>query len=400
MPFVVYIFALSAFALGLAEFVPIGLSDIIAAGLGVDVEHAGAAVTWYALGATFAAPILTALTAAWPRKRVMLTTALIFTAGSTVVAFAPSIHIMVAARFVAGLGHGLFLAVASSTAACLVGQKRAGTAVAVIFGGFTIALAIGVPISTYLGGFTAWRHVLGGIAVFGAIGLLGLLLGMREPAQRQEDAKSSSVSHALKAMFHPVLLFAAFVTVLGYAGAFAALTYIAPLLTRITGINASTVGVFMLMYGLFAAIGNVLGGKITDRIGPTRSSAIVLVGILASSLGMWLFVSSATMMGILVAVLGLFSYAAVPTLQARLLAVAAIHAPHARGVAAGLNIAGFNSGIAVGSYIGSLTIGVVGIQYLGLTGALSSALALLALALQRGTDSRLVSMTNVKVAVH
>ena len=63
MPFVVYIFTLSAFALGLAEFVPIGLSDVMASSLNVTVEQVGATVTAYALGATFSAPILTALTA-------------------------------------------------------------------------------------------------------------------------------------------------------------------------------------------------------------------------------------------------------------------------------------------------------------------------------------------------
>lgn len=68
MPFVVYIFTLSAFALGLAEFVPIGLSDVMASSLNVTVEQVGATVTAYALGATFSAPILTALTASWSRK--------------------------------------------------------------------------------------------------------------------------------------------------------------------------------------------------------------------------------------------------------------------------------------------------------------------------------------------
>lgn len=399
MPFVVYIFAISAFALGLAEFVPIGLSEVIAGGLGVDVEHAGAAVTWYALGATFAAPVLTALTAAWPRKRVMLTTALVFTLGSAVAAIASSIDTMVVARFVAGLGHGLFLAVASSTAARLAGQQRAGSAVAVIFGGFTIALALGVPVSTYLGGLLDWRLVLGAIAVFGAIGFIGLMLGMREPAQHADEANATSVSSALKAMFHPVLLFAASVTVLGYAGAFAALTYIAPLLTSITGIDTSTVGAFMLMYGVFAAIGNILGGKITDRVGATTASVIVLLGIVASSLGMWLFASSAIMMGALIALLGLFSYAAVPALQARLLAVAAVHAPHAQGVAAGLNIAGFNSGIAVGSYFGGLTISSLGIEYLGIAGAAAGALGLFALMLQRRLG-RSAPLPNAPAAAH
>ena len=174
MPFVIYIFTLSAFALGLAEFVPIGLTDVMARSLGVDVEATGATITAYALGATFSAPIFSALTASWSRKNVMLVTALVFSVGSLAAAFATSLTLMLVARFIAGMGHGLFLAVASSTAARLAGPGRAGSAVAVVFGGFTLAMAIGVPVSTYLGGVMSWRLVLAAIAVFGAIGFFRL----------------------------------------------------------------------------------------------------------------------------------------------------------------------------------------------------------------------------------
>ncbi|MGQ7112979.1 MFS transporter, partial [Escherichia sp. TWPC-MK] len=109
MPFVIYVFTISAFALGLAEFVPIGLTDVMAQGLCVGVEQTGAAVTTYALGATFAAPVLSALTASWSRKNVMLTTAVVFTAGSLAAAFAATLPQLLLARFIAGLGHGLSL---------------------------------------------------------------------------------------------------------------------------------------------------------------------------------------------------------------------------------------------------------------------------------------------------
>lgn len=395
MPLIVYIFTLSAFALGLAEFVPIGLTDVMALSLNSSIEQAGGAVTLYALGATFAAPVLTALTARWPRKRAMLMTVLVFTAGSLAASVATSLSALLAARFVAGMGHGLFLAVASSTAARLVGPKKAGSAVAVVFGGFTIAMAIGVPISTYLGGVISWRPVLGAIAAFGAVGFLGLLFGMKEPHRDQGSEGAESVGQALKAIFHPALLFAALVTVLGYAGSFTAYTYIAPLLTDVTKVSGATVGIFMLIYGVLAAIGNMIGGKLTDRLGVNRSSVYVITGIALVALGMWIFASSATAMGILVALLGMFTFAAVPALQARLIGVAEHHAPHAHGVAAGLNIAGFNSGIALGSVLGGMTISTVGVSYTGLAGAIVSSLGLAVLLLEmsrnRGVDYRPVA---------
>ena len=389
MPFVIYVFTISAFALGLAEFVPIGLTDVMAQGLCVGVEQTGAAVTTYALGATFAAPVLSALTASWSRKNVMLTTAVVFTAGSLAAAFAATLPQLLLARFIAGLGHGLFLAAASSTAARLAGPGKAGRAVAVVFGGFTLAMAIGVPLSTWLGGVVSWRPVLGAIAAFGAFGFLGLLFGMKDPVRSVPGEHSDSAMQNIGMLFNRKLLAGALVTVLAYAGSFTAYTFIAPILTQVTGVTGATVSLFMLVYGITAAIGNILGGKLTDSMGVNRANILIISSIVVVVLGMWLLSSSPVSMGILVALLGMLTFAAVPALQARLIGVAEQHAPHAHGVAAGLNIAGFNSGIALGSVLGSITISHAGIVYTGISGAIVSLLGLLLLLAQiRRSHSR------------
>lgn len=389
MPFVIYVFTISAFALGLAEFVPIGLTDVMAQGLCVGVEQTGAAVTTYALGATFAAPVLSALTASWSRKNVMLTTAVVFTAGSLAAAFAATLPQLLLARFIAGLGHGLFLATASSTAARLAGPGKAGRAVAVVFGGFTLAMAIGVPLSTWLGGVVSWRPVLGAIAAFGAFGFLGLLFGMKDPVRSVPGEHSDSAMQNIGMLFNRKLLAGALVTVLAYAGSFTAYTFIAPILTQVTGVTGATVSLFMLVYGITAAVGNILGGKLTDSMGVNRANILIISGIVVVVLGMWLLSSSPVSMGILVALLGMVTFAAVPALQARLIGVAEQHAPHAHGVAAGLNIAGFNSGIALGSVLGSITISHAGIVYTGISGAIVSLLGLLLLLAQiRRSHSR------------
>ncbi|ENA5518280.1 MFS transporter [Escherichia coli] len=389
MPFVIYVFTISAFALGLAEFVPIGLTDVMAQGLCVGVEQTGAAVTTYALGATFAAPVLSALTASWSRKNVMLTTAVVFTAGSLAAAFAATLPQLLLARFIAGLGHGLFLAAASSTAARLAGPGKAGRAVAVVFGGFTLAMAIGVPLSTWLGGVVSWRPVLGAIAAFGAFGFLGLLFGMKDPVRSVPGEHSDSAMQNIGMLFNRKLLAGALVTVLAYAGSFTDYTFIAPILTQVTGVTGATVSLFMLVYGITAAVGNILGGKLTDSMGVNRANILIINGIVVVVLGMWLLSSSPVSMGILVALLGMVTFAAVPALQARLIGVAEQHAPHAHGVAAGLNIAGFNSGIALGSVLGSITISHAGIVYTGISGAIVSLLGLLLLLAQiRRSHSR------------
>ncbi len=155
---------------------------------------------------------------------------------------------------------------------------------------------------------------------------------------------------------HPKLLSGALVTVLAYAGSFTLYTYIAPLLVQVTAISMHTISIFMLVYGVLAAIGNTMGGKMADRLGVNRASLIIVAGIAVVVLGVWVLARSPASMAVLVALLGMLSYAAVPALQARLIRIAEIHSPNAHGVAAGLNIAGFNSGIALGSLLGAATI--------------------------------------------
>ncbi len=312
----------------------------------------------------------------------MLTTAVVFTAGSLAAAFAATLPQLLLARFIAGLGHGLFLAAASSTAARLAGPGKAGRAVAVVFGGFTLAMAIGVPLSTWLGGVVSWRPVLGAIAAFGALGFLGLLFGMKDPVRSVPGEHSGSAMQNISMLFNRKLLAGALVTVLAYAGSFTAYTFIAPILMQVTGVTGATVSLFMLVYGITAAVGNILGGKLTDSMGVNRANILIISGIVIVVLGMWLLASSPASMGILVALLGMLTFAAVPALQARLIGVAEQHAPHAHGVAAGLNIAGFNSGIALGSVLGGLTITHAGIVYTGISGAIVSLLGLLLLLAQ------------------
>lgn len=224
---------------------------------------------------------------------------------------------------------------------------------------------------------------------FGAFGFLGLLFGMKDPVRSVPGEHSDSAMQNIGMLFNRKLLAGALVTVLAYAGSFTDYTFIAPILTQVTGVTGATVSLFMLVYGITAAVGNILGGKLTDSMGVNRANILIISGIVVVVLGMWLLSSSPVSMGILVALLGMVTFAAVPALQARLIGVAEQHAPHAHGVAAGLNIAGFNSGIALGSVLGSITISHAGIVYTGISGAIVSLLGLLLLLAQiRRSHSR------------
>lgn len=380
IPLVIYVFALSAFALGFTEFVTIGLVSAIAADLAVGVERVGGAVAAYAFGATIGAPILTALAASWSRKRLLLAAMIVFTIGNFLVGLSDSLPSLLAARFGSGLGHGVFLAVASSAATRLVAPERAGTAVAVVFGGLTLALAFGVPIGTFLGGIWTWQAIFMGVAACGAIGVIGLLVLMPDA---KDGGEPRDALHNLLALLDRRLLGAALITVLAYTGSFCLFSYISPLLIEVTGMDARLVSTMMLVYGVAAAIGNVVGGRVTDRLGPDKAVMIVLVGLAVVLAAMWPAARSIPAMAVLIAALGALTYAAVPAMQARVIGIAERHAPKALAAAAGLNIAGFNSGIAFGSLIGGGVIGAFGLTATAIVGAAAAAVGIAVLTLQQ-----------------
>lgn len=373
IPLVIYVFALSAFALGFTEFVTIGLVSDIAADLAVGVDQVGAAVAAYALGATIGAPILTALAASWSRKHLLLAAMIVFTVGNFLVGLSGDLMSLLAARFGSGLGHGVFLAVASSAATRLVAPHRAGSAVAVVFGGLTLALAFGVPIGTFLGGVWTWQTIFMGVAICGAIGVVGLALLM---PNARDGGEAKDALHNLLALFDRRLLGAAFITVLAYTGSFCLFSYISPLLIEVTGMDAAWVSTMMLVYGVAAAVGNVVSGRMTDRFGPDKAVMIVLIGLAVVLAAIWPAVQSVAAMAVLIAALGALTYAAVPAMQARVIGITERHAPKALAAAAGLNIAGFNSGIALGALLGGWVVSNYGLTSIAVVGSVAALLGL------------------------
>ncbi|MFZ4834031.1 MFS transporter [Rouxiella sp. Mn2063] len=375
MPFVIYIFSLCAFALGLTEFLVIGLVSAISKDLNSSIEAVGMTVTAYAVGATIGAPFLTAITSNWQRKTVMITTMSVFSLGSLAATLSSSVTMMLVSRFIAGLAHGLFLAVAATAATQMVIPEKRGSAVAYVFAGLTLALAFGVPIGTYLGSIISWQLSFMSVTVCGLIGLVGLIFFMPKSAEHSGEAPTAPFK-ALMHIFNPILLLGALITVLGYTGAFTLYTYIAPLLFDITKVSIQTASYMMLIYGVCAAIGNILGGKLSDTLGVDKAVILIMLLLTIALVCINFYGVSMIVMCVLIGAMGAISYAAVPAMQSRIISIAHTYVPSAVPVASGLNIAGFNSGIALGSLLGGVIISTLGIQYLAIGGAIISFIGL------------------------
>lgn len=386
MPVVIYIFTLCAFAIGFTEFISIGLATSLAESLQASTAQVGLAVTLYATGVVIGAPVLTALASGWPRKRLLLIAMLAFTAGNVLAALSTHLPLLLAARLLSGLAHGVFFAVASSVATRLVAPERAGAALSLVFGGVTVAMALGVPAGTWLGSVLPWQWIFAVIALCGLAGTVGVVRWM--PAGSGDIASDGPGWRQLPVLFDRRLLAGASLPLLSYTGSFALYTFITPLLLQVTHTDIRGASAILLAYGIGAAISNVVGGRMTDRIGMDRASLWLLAGIAAVLALIGLAQDSFTLMVILVMALGLTTYGAIPPLQSRILGLARRHRPQALDVASGLNIAAFNAGVVFGSMLGAASLAHWGLTSLAWVGLVVALLAWLTL----GWQQRLPSM--------
>ncbi|MGK5064531.1 MFS transporter [Janthinobacterium sp. LB3P112] len=376
LPPSIYWLSLCSFAFGLCEFIAAGLLSPMARDLHASVAAAGGAIAAYALGAAIGAPILTAMLARRPTRQVLVATMLVLAAGSVAMAQAPALGALLGVRFAVGLAHGVFMAVASHAATSLVDPSRAGRALSIVWLGLTLALAGGVPLGTWLGAVSSWRWVFAAIGVLALCGSAGLRCAM--PAVRQQAVAAAPLA-SLRAILQAPLLLAAGVAALVSVATFSFFTYISPFLLQLGGLDAGWLSAAMLCFGVCAIGGNLLGGWCADRPSALRSTMLALVALACNLLGLYVLRAQPLAMLALCGTLGLLFFALVTLSTMRQLALAQRHCPGSDAVAAGLNIAAFNAGTALGGALGGALIVAFGLPGIPIGGALAALLAMLLL---------------------
>ncbi|MBB4302505.1 DHA1 family inner membrane transport protein [Rhodobium orientis] len=349
MPLALYALAAGAFGIGVTEFVIMGLLLEVSRDLGVSLAAAGLLISGYALGVAVGAPILTILTASWNRKHVLVGLMVIFIAGNAACALAPTYGLLMAARVLTALTHGTYFGVGSVFAGGLVGRDRQASAIAIMFTGLTLANILGVPAGTWLGQQFGWRMTFWAVTAVGIAALA--ILVVLVPSDRSKPVPSNWRSD-LRAVSRPPVLLGFVTTVLGFAGVFALFTYIAPLLTEVSGFADSAVSPILLVFGGGLVAGNLLGGRLADRRLKTAvigSMAVLGVVLAAMTVGFHDRVAAVALTGLL----GAAGFATVPPLQAWVLSKAS---GAGASLASSLNIAAFNLGNALGAWAGGVVI--------------------------------------------
>ncbi|QHE90477.1 MFS transporter [Pandoraea fibrosis] len=349
MPIALYALTAGAFGIGVTEFVIMGLLLNVGADFGVSIAAAGLLISGYALGVVVGAPLMTTATARWPRKTVLLVLMAIFTIGNAACALAPSYGALMAARVLTSFAHGTFFGVGSVVATGLVPRERRASAIAVMFTGLTVANILGVPFGTWLGQHYGWRASFWAVTVIGALAFLVIAWFVPKIAAPKDAGDWRADLRALAR--RPVLL-GLLTTVLGWVGVFGVFTYIAPLLTEVTGFAEGAVSPILLIFGGGLVVGNLLGGKLADRrVVPTVLGSLLALSVV---LGLMTFALHSQWLAIVfVALLGAVAFATVAPLQLWVMEKAS---GAGESLASSFNIAAFNLGNAIGAWLGGFVI--------------------------------------------
>ncbi|MGU1539390.1 MFS transporter [Pseudomonas aeruginosa] len=363
--------AVTAFAIGVAEFIVVGVLPAIAGDLGVPLARAGGLVGLYALALAVGTPIVVLALARLPRKPLLLGLVAVFLAGNLLSALAPSYELLLAGRILTAVAHGSFFAIGATVAARLAPEGQASRAIAVMFAGLTLAMVIGVPLGSLIGNGLGWRLPFFAVAALAALAWLATARWV--PALPTPAAGPAGTQ--LAALASPPILAMMSITVLGFGASFPAFTFVTPILTDITGFSTHAASGLLVVFGMATLVGNLAGGRWAARLGWPVALRRMLIGLLLALVVLAVALPWKWAIVPLLFAWGGLAFGLSPGFQAGMLETAQRWTPRAVDFASALNIAAFNLGITLGETLGS---GLVAQGRMALTPWAGVALALLA----------------------
>ncbi|QGQ99730.1 MFS transporter [Paenibacillus psychroresistens] len=369
-PISLFSLTLGAFAIGMTEFVIMGILPNVADDLHVSIPQAGQLITSYALGVAIGGPILALATHKLPQKLLLCLLMLLFILGNGIAIIAPNYSIVMVARLITALAHGTFLGVGSVIAANLVRVDKRAAAISVMMAGLTISNIIGVPLGTFIGQHLGWRASFGAIAIMGIISLIGILIFI----PRIKQKTNTSLLQQVRSLAQPKLLLVLLIGALGCGSLFMVFTYIAPILLEITGFSEHVVTWILVLFGFGVTLGNIVGGKLADwKLMPYLLGNFA---VLALILAVFSFTDKIPVAAIVtIFIWGVAAFGILPGLQIRIMNLA----KDAPELAATSTHSALNVGNAGGAFLGGWAITHVGLSSLPWIASLLAALGFLLL---------------------
>lgn len=339
--------AFGTLALGMTEFVMMGILADVANALGITIPQAGHLVSAYALGVTCGAPLLAVAKQFRPKSILLFLVCLIFI-GALISSVAQSYEMLLVARFISGLPHGAYFGVASIVAVRLADEGHKTGAVSTMIAGMTVANLLGVPLETALSAHISWRMPF---IIISFYSLLVIYYIWKWVPQLEVTP-----SNGYKGQFRflktgaPWLILGA--SMLGNGGVFCFYSYVTPILTSDGGIPYEYMSAIMILAGFGMVVGNLVSGKLSDRYTPGRVATAMMLFAATSLMSVFIFAHN----GWVAAAFTVFSVLSMFAMSSPQQYLILKHAPGGEMLGGACIQMAFNMGNAVGAFLGGLPI--------------------------------------------
>lgn len=274
--------AFGTLALGMSEFVMMGILPEIARELSVSIPRAGHLISAYALGVCFGAPLMVLVARKRPLKQILMILVCMIILGNLCAAAAPNYWSLMAMRFVSGLPHGAFFGVGSIVAERVASEGRRTEAVSIMIVGMTVANLFGVPLGTYIASALTWRVTFCIVAFWGAVALLLVRLWV----PRLDPLPDTGLRGQFRFLRRLAPWLILLTVMCGNGGIFCWYSYVSPLMVRTSGFSSDQLTLIIMLAGFGMFLGNILGGHLSDRFTPERvvrytlaTACVGLIGI-------------------------------------------------------------------------------------------------------------------------
>lgn len=273
-----YLLGLGVFGITTTEFSVIGILPQIAAAFGIGTDRAGWLLSAFALVIALFGPLMVLFFSGMNRKYAMLMVLGVFGLSTFLSACTDNFYVLLVLRMLPAFLHPVFWSIALTIAIRSVPEGEAPRAAGIVFGGFTIASVLGVPLTAYMATLFNWKATFllcGGVNVLSLLGLWMLMPSMPVGERKGYGAQLAVLKSGR--MWRQFVL-----ACLMIAAMYATYGYFSVYLKEVTGMDAVWISVMLLLFGVVGIGGNWLAGRLLSRSmeGTTRGFIVLLAVVL------------------------------------------------------------------------------------------------------------------------